>query len=160
MTREARPRARVERRHSKVIGLGAPVSVLVYLEVAEIPALKDAIADQVAHHGGSAQIDGRTVQPEAGVDPTAWRDHVGELRRMLGDVERGPKSAIDGRFSVLWPSSMAYDVIHGALAHAEQRASTAGDADAAAARAALAAAGETAQDFEAVDGGGSADVWL
>jgi hypothetical protein len=58
-------RARAGASATKVIGLGAPTSVWIYFEIAEIPALIDAIGDEFARHGGSAQIDGRTLEPEA-----------------------------------------------------------------------------------------------
>jgi len=112
-------------------------------------------------HGGSARIDGRSVEPQAaGVDPTDWRYHVGELQRMLGDVERAAETRVHGRFDVLWPTVMAHGVVHGAIGHAERRAAAAAAGDEAAARDALAAAQRTLRDFEAVDGGGLDAVWL
>jgi len=160
MASEKRPRAAASATPPKVIGLGAPTSVWIYFEMAEIPALIDAIGDQLARHGGAAQIDGRTVEPEAGVNPTDWRYHVGELQRMLGDVEHAAETRAHGRFDVLWPTVMAHGVVHGAAGHAERRAAAAAVGDEAAARDALAAAQRTVRDFEAVDGGGLDAVWL
>jgi hypothetical protein len=158
MASEERARAAASPTPPKVIGLGAPTSVWIYFEIAEIPALIDAIGDEFARHGGSAQIHGRTVEPRAGVDPTDWRYHVGELQRMLGDVEQAAETRVHGRFDVLWPTVMAHGVVHGAVGHAERRATAAGDE--VAARDALAAAQRTLRDFQAVDGGGLDAVWL
>jgi len=161
MASEKRARGAASATPPKVIGLGAPTSVWIYFEIAEIPALIDAIGDvALARHGGSAQIDGRTVEPEAGVDPTDWRYHVGELQRMLGDVEHAAETRVHGRFDVLWPTVMAHGVVHDAVGHAERRATAATTGDTAAAREALTAAKRTLGDFEAVDGGGLLDVWL
>lgn len=144
----------------KAIGMGAPTSMWIYFEIVEIPALLDAIGDELARHGGAARIDGRTVEPEAGVEPRDWRYHAGELQRMLGDVEHAAETRAHGRFDVLWPTVMAHGVVRRAVAHAERRAAAAGTDELSTAREALAAAQRTLRDFEAVDGGGLPDVWL
>jgi hypothetical protein len=146
----------------KAIGLGAPTSMRIFFERCEIPALIDAIAEVLARHGGAVRVDGRTVEPEDGVDPRGWRVHVGELYRMLGDVE---DAAADrawryDRFDVLWPTVLALDVVRGAVAHAELRLAAAAADELPTARGALAAAQWTLREFEAVDGGGLLDVWL
>lgn len=157
---DQRTRASTGATPPKVIGLGTPISVWIYFEVSEIPALLDAIGDELARRGCSAQINGRTVEPKAGVDPAAWRYQIDELQRMLGDVEGATSKYSHRRFDVLWPTVMAHGVVHGALAHAERRAADAAARDVAAARAALAAAEQSRRDFDAVDTGGLLDVWL
>lgn len=87
MANEDRARASTNATPPKVIGMGAPISVWIYFEVSEIPALLDALGDELARHGCPAPINGRTVEPKTDVDPADWRYHVGELQRMLGDVE-------------------------------------------------------------------------
>lgn len=144
----------------KAIGMGAPTSMWIYFEIVEIPALLDAIGDELARHGGAARIDGRAVEPEADVDPRDWRYHVGELQRMLGDVEHAAETRAHGRFDVLWQTVMAHGVVHRAADHAERRAAAAGTDEQSAAQEALAAAQRTLRDFEAVDGGGLDAVWL
>ena len=111
MASDDRGRAAATTPPPKAIGLGAPTSMWIYFEIVEIPALIDAIGDELARHGGAARIDGRTVEPEAGVDPRDWRYHVGELQRMLGDVEQAAETRVHGRFDVLWPTVMAHGVV-------------------------------------------------
>jgi hypothetical protein len=159
MASDDRGRA-VENTPPKAVGMGAPTSMWIYFEIAEIPALLDAIGDELARYGGAARVDGRTVEPEAGVDPRDWRDHVGELQRMLGDVEHAADTRAHGRFDVLWPTVMARGVVHGAVRHANRRVATASRDEQSAAREALAAARRTLRDFEAVDNGGLDAVWL
>lgn len=139
----------------KVIGLGAPISVRISFEIAEIPALIDAIDDQLGRYGAPPQRNGRGPAP----DPHAaeWSDHIGELRRMRAHVEHARQPE---RFDVVWPTVLAHDVVHGAIGHAERRAAAATAGDAAAAQDALAAAQRTLRDFQAVDGGGLDAVWL
>lgn len=144
----------------KVVGMGAPISVWIYFEVSEIPALIDAIGDERARYRHEPQIGGPTVEPEPRVDPAAWRDHVGELERMLGDLEQAAKTRTHGRFDVLWPTALANGVLRGAIGHAERRVAAAVASDATAARDALAAAQQTLRDFQVVDRGGLLDAWL
>ena len=144
----------------KVIGLGAPISVRIDFDPAEIPALLDALGDELARHGGSARINGRTIESTPGVDPADWREHLGELHTMLDDVQRAAGMRTHGRFDVLWPTAVARGVLHGAVGHAERRLAQASDGDVPAARAALAAAERSRRDFERVDAGGLDAVWL
>lgn len=146
---------------SKVIGLGAPTSVRMFLELSEVPSLLDALGDELARHGCGSHIKGRDVEREADVDPAGWRYHASELQRMLGDIEHAsePRYPFD-RIEVLWPTVMAHGVVHGAVRHAERRAAEAIGAAGDAAAATLGAAQQTLHDFEAVDGGGLLDVWL
>ena len=124
----------------KVIGLGARISVWIDFDVAEIPALLDALGDELARHGGSARINVRAIEPAPDVDPGDWRDHLVELRKMLDNVDRGATMRAHGRFDVLWPTVLARGVVHGAVGHAERRLGEARGANRAAARAALDAA--------------------
>jgi hypothetical protein len=134
----------------KVVGLGAPISVWIYFEVSEIPALDDAIRDELARHAAR---------------PDGWNDHIAELRRMLADVEQARATRCAGRFDVVWPTMLAHRVVHGAVSHAQRRADTAvtGQPDeqaVTAVREALAAAHQSRHDFNAVDNGGRDAVWL
>jgi hypothetical protein len=100
---------------SKVVGLGAPTSVRMVLELSEVPSLLDAIGDELARHGCGSHIKGREFERETDVDPADRRYHAGELQRMLGDIERASESryAFD-HIRVLWPTVMAHGVVHGA----------------------------------------------
>ena len=142
---------------TKVIGLGAPTSVRVFLEVAEVPALLCAIGDELARHGCASDIRGRALTADVDVEPADWRYHVAELHRMLGDIEAAtkPEYAFD-RVEVLWPTVLAHRVLDGAVDHAERGAETGGRDE----EEALAAARRTVRDYEAVDSGGLRDVWL
>jgi hypothetical protein len=142
---------------AKVIGLGAPTSVRILFELAEVPALLDAIGDELARYGCASEIRGRTLRADSAVDPADWRYHVAELHRMLGDIERAaePRYAFD-RVDVLWPTVLARGVLHRAVAHGERRAQEGGKDG----EEALAAARRTLRDYEAVDAGGLLDVWL
>lgn len=160
MATEERARGGASTTPPKVIGLGAPISVWIYFEISEIPALLDAIGDELARHGCSAQTNGRTVEPKSGVDPADWRYQTGELRRMLGDVEQAAQTRAHGCFDVLWPTVLTHGVLHRATGHAERRVAEAADTDRAAVREPLAAAQRTLRDFEAVDRGGLDAVWL
>jgi hypothetical protein len=135
-----------------VLGLGAPISVWIYFEVVEIPALVDAIDDEIAGYSARGQANG---------SGPACSDHVGELRRMRAELtaaQAAHKSA--GRVAVIWPTVLAHGVVHGAARHAQRRAEEATSADAPAARAALSAAQRSERDFDAVDTGGRDAVWL
>lgn len=147
----------------KVVGLGAPISVWIYFDVSEIPALVDAIDDELARYGASAQRDGRPARLQTGRDPSNWSNHIGELHRMLADVQRAAATTTR-RFDVVWRTVMAHAIVHGAVRHAERRADRAAarrDPQAVtAADEALAAALQTRRDFDAVDNGGRDAVWL
>jgi hypothetical protein len=92
---------------AKVIGLGAPTSVRMILELSEVPSLLNALGDELARHGCGSQIKGRHVESESDLDPADWRYHASELYRMLGDIERAsePRYAFD-HIEVLWPTVM------------------------------------------------------
>ena len=68
----------VEATPPKAVGMGAPTSMWIYFEIAEIPALIDAIADEWP---GTAAPRGSTGGPSSPRRrrPAGWRYHVGEL---------------------------------------------------------------------------------
>lgn len=105
----------------KVIGLGAPISVWIYFEVSEIPAVLDAIRDQLAEYAERPAPNG-TRPADDGDAPGAWSDHIGELEQMLAAVERAQATHAHGRFDVVWPTMLAHGVVHGAVGHARRRA--------------------------------------
>jgi hypothetical protein len=135
----------------KVLGLGAPISVQIAVEATEIPALIEAIEDELAHYAHRARSRDE--------DGEGWSDHVDELRRMRAELQ-GAAAAGEASFDVVWPTVLAYDVVHGAVRHARHRVASAGAAGAAAAHEGLIAAERTQAAFQAVDGGGPAAVWL
>jgi hypothetical protein len=143
----------------KVIGLGAPISVRISFEIAEIPALIDAIDDQLGRYGAPPQRNDRGRGPARDPHAVEWSDHIGELRRMRAHMEHAAAHGPE-RFDVVWPTVLAHDVVHGAVGHAERCAAAADAVDGAAARDALAAAQRTLRDFRAVDDGGLDAVWL
>jgi hypothetical protein len=137
----------------KVIGLGAPTSVWILFELPEVPALLDAIGDELGRYGCGPD---RTETAKNDADPTGWQYHVAELHRMLGDLEGALEpDYLSDRVDVLWPTVLAHEVLQAAVSHAERRAGV-GSAEE---EGALAAAQRTLRDFQAVDGGGL-DVWL
>jgi hypothetical protein len=142
-----------------VVGLGCPVSVWIRFEACEIPALLDAINDALDNYRASQRARRRSRRA-ASEAPPDWRVHIAELRRMHGDVQASRSADGRGSFDVLWPTVIAYEVIHGAVRRAERAAGAAAGRDLPAARAALAAAVRTRRDFDAVEGGGLPDVWL
>ena len=151
MTTEHRPDPGSDGSPSKVLGLGAPISVWIYFEVVEIPALVDAIDDEIAGYNARG--------PANGSGP-AWSDHIGELRRMRAELTAAQAARSAGRVDVIWPTVLAHGVVHGAARHAQRRAEEAKSADEPAARAALSAAQRSERDFDAVDAGGRDAVWL
>jgi hypothetical protein len=155
------PRVRAHVMPPKVIGMGAPVSVWIYFEVREIPALAEAIGDELARRGCAPATDGHT-QPETDVDSADRGEQIDLLRQMLADLERADAIwTTRGRFDVVWRTALARDVIHGAVAHAKRRADNAAAGDRRArgrARMALAAALDSRRDFDAVDDPDG--VWL
>lgn len=134
---------------SKVVGLGAPISVRIFLEPSEIPVLLAAIDEEVAGYARRAQLG--AASPERNDD--GWIHHIGELARMRTDVD----VATAMELVVVWPTVLALGVVHRAFELAERRAETDRSPTA---RAALAAAGRTRRDLDAVDRGGLEAVWL
>ena len=132
----------------KVVGLGAPISVWIYFDVIEIPAVAAAIADELARYSDPRETNGD------------WADHAHELRSMRADIELASASRVAGRFGVTWPTALAHPVVRDAVAHAQRRLAGASPEDAVAARLALAAAERTRDDFDTVDRGGKEAVWL
>jgi hypothetical protein len=133
---------------AKVVGLGAPISVWIHLDLIEIPALTAAIRDELVRYS-----DGGSTAGE-------WTDHTNELQRMLADVEQAENRRATGRFDVVWPTVLAHAVIGRAVAHAQRLLAAAAHEQLAHARLALAAAERTHADFNAVDCGGRDAIWL
>jgi hypothetical protein len=142
---------------TKVVGLGAPISVRIRFKASEIQALCDAIDGELDGYGAASHRDGHVAVPD---DAAEHRDHIEELRRMLDDVQRAAITNARGGFEVLWPTVLARGVVHGAFGHAQRRAGRARAQEVAAAREALAAAERTLRDFDEIDNGGLAAVWL
>ena len=132
----------------KVVGLGAPISVWIYFDVIEIPAVAAAIAEELDRYSDRGNANGE------------WADHADELRSMLADIELASASRVTGRFDVVWPTVLAHSVLRGAVAHAQRRLVGAAPHEVGSARLALAAAERTSADFDAVDRGGREAVWL
>jgi hypothetical protein len=124
---------------SKVVGLGAPISVRIVLESAEIPVLFAAIDAEVARYAGRGGNGG------------PWDDQIGELVRMRAELDGADAS----EHVVVWPTALAHEVVRKAVELAERSAD-----ESKASRAARAATGRTRRDLDAVDLGGLEDVWL
>jgi hypothetical protein len=131
----------------KVLGRGAPLSLVVWLEQAEIPLLRDALHTELDLHASR----------RAGVGATGvgdWEDEQRTLQEMLRSLER------DGDpLEVCWPTEFAHGIFRRAvLAAIEQvgKCPTASDGlrqveeALSAAQASLA----TWQAYEVVDWGG------
>jgi hypothetical protein len=73
---------------AKVVGLGAPISVWIYVEVYEISALTEATGEQLARFGASPQTTGCAAPSPANGEPPQSSDHVAELQCMLADLQR------------------------------------------------------------------------
>lgn len=145
---------------AKVVGLGAPISVWIYFEVSEIPALEAAIVDELARHGVAAATTSYAAEPKPGVDPADWADQIAELRRMQADLAQACSSRSKGRFDVVWPTALAHGVVHRSVAHAERRLVDTLGVATPSARDALTHARRSRDDFNAVDRGGLDSVWL
>jgi hypothetical protein len=65
MTTEHRPDLGGDSSPPKVLGLGAPISVWIYFEVVEIPALVDAIDDEIAGYTTRSPADTNGSRPGA-----------------------------------------------------------------------------------------------
>lgn len=136
----------------KVVGLGGPISVWIYLNMIEIPALAAAIADELARY---EQRPGECAAP-----PDDRAAHAATLRSMLADLDEAKATRTTGRFDVVWPTALAHVAVRGAVARAGRRLARAPAAEVISARLALAAAERTRDDFDAVDSGGLESVWL
>lgn len=149
MAAEPRPPIGATRARSKVVGLGAPISVRIVLEPFELSVFRAAIDEEVTGYTTRAE-PGASSQDRNG---DGWDDHTDELARMRADLD----GAAEREVVVVWPTVLAYGVVRRAVELAERRAEADGSHTA---WAALAAAARTRSDFDAVDAGGLEAVWL
>jgi hypothetical protein len=142
---------------AKVVGLGAPISVLLRLEPCEAPLLRARVHAKILEHDSKRPADAPTPWSEA----EEWGAQRATLEDMLIGLDDDTATPIE----VLWPTAYAYPVLYGALTDAVasvQQQRTEPDALPAlisaldAARAILA----TWIAFDGVDGGGLQDVHL
>ena len=138
----------------RVVGLGAPVSVVIRPDRRELPILSAVVTASMAEH--------EAERPVARVYPT--RDDRSDLRQWEGEHQAW-QAMLDsvarpgeGDVELLWPTTYAAPVLHAAVAAAE-RAQQATPDDAEAART-LESARATFEAFQAVDKGGLQDVHL
>jgi hypothetical protein len=134
----------------KVVGLGAPISVRIYVETREEPVLRHVLDSLITGSGRARR------KPSD--------DELAELRQMRRDMEARSERA-DETVSVVWPTALAHRVLRQAVAQAGDRLH-----DALADLTALEAIRDAMDVFrcclaswdalQRVDGGGLQDVWL
>ena len=133
----------------RVIGLGAPVTVVIRAPRTDVPLLRDEVGRRLEEHDRSEPIVG-LHRLRAGDEHDEWRAQRAawtDMLRQLGD-ERGAD------VELVWPTAYAAPVLRGAVAAAEAAPRGTGT------RAALESARVTLSDFLAVDNGGLAAVNL
>ena len=141
----------------RVIGLGAPVTVVIRAPRTDVPLLRGEVTRRLNEHDRNEPVielhrrRARDDHEEWRAQRTAWTDMLGQL-----DDER------DADVALVWPTAYAAPVLHGAVATAEAAVRTAprGTATRQALGAALESARVTLSDFLAVDNGGLAEVHL
>jgi hypothetical protein len=148
---------------AKVVGLGAPICVRIRFEACEAAVVIDELRAEIIAHETS-EADARTAIGDSPPGDQSRRDRLGELRRMLGQIERDGEPP-PAAFEVLWPAALAIDVLRGALREAAERLHASLDDLKAtgtirSALGVLAACLDTWEGFDAVDNGGLQDVWL
>jgi hypothetical protein len=94
-------------RDRKVVGLGAPISVLVRLEPCEFPALRGSLVAALEIHA-RACLEARG----AGVDR---RDDRATERQALVDMLASLHGAASSSIEVCWPPPLAHGILRGAL---------------------------------------------
>jgi hypothetical protein len=94
-------------RSPKVVGLGAPISVRIQLEASEVTVIRSRILLELDDHALQA--------PNAACGTAAtvaeWAEEVETLERMLRALDRHNAGTVE----VLWPTSVAHDILRGAL---------------------------------------------
>jgi hypothetical protein len=138
----------------RVIGLGAPVSVLIRPDPCEEPLLRAELSDRIAQHEAERPQVGD--EPE-GADLDTLQDWEAEHRAwqaMLDGVRAPDRLDVE----LLWPSPYAAPVLRGVAAAAAATYDKA-PSDVGAARA-LESARATLRAFLAVDNGGLEEVSL
>jgi hypothetical protein len=97
-------------RSPKVVGLGAPISVRIQLEASEVTVIRGRILLELDHHALRA--------PSAACGTTAtateWAEDVETLETMLRALDRHDAGAVE----VLWPTTVAHDILQDALGDA------------------------------------------
>ncbi|WP_028057956.1 hypothetical protein [Candidatus Solirubrobacter pratensis] len=142
---------------TKVLGLGAPISMFLRLDPRELPLLRARVRAKLAQHDSE--------RPEGPLPPGSDSDRWVVLRATLEDMLAGIEDELAGPVELLWPTTYAHEILQGALIDALeplQRVSIQPDA-----LQALAEVLDTARAclatwiaFEAVDGGGLQNVDL
>jgi hypothetical protein len=140
---------RIVRRPTRVFGLGAPISLLIFLEGHEIPALRQPILGWMKPAAAAERARrAETHSPDA---PRAWRDMLAELDRAANSADH----------AVLWPTVYAERAFRGAIADTVAAARSCCDAtERASAFAVARSLRGTLSELQAVDDGGLPDVWL
>ena len=141
----------------RVIGLGAPVTVVIRAPRSDVPLLRGEVTRRLNEHDRNEPVielhrrRARDDHDEWRAQRTAWTDMLGQI-----DDER------DADVALVWPTAYAAPVLHGAVVAAEAAVKTAprGTATRQALGAALESARVTLSDFLAVDNGGLAEVYL
>ena len=141
----------------RVVGLGAPVTVVIRAPRTDVPLLRGEITRRLDEHDRNEPVvelhrrRAREEHDEWRAQRTAWTDMLGQL-----DDER------DAEVELVWPTAYAAPVLHGVVAAAEAAVKTVprGAAARQALESALESALVTLSDFLAVDNGGLAEVNL
>jgi hypothetical protein len=136
---------------SRVIGLGAPVSVQIRLRACEVPRLKAQVERLLDEARRSTSCAMKPSEPQV----LAWEAMLDQLN--------GPWP--DGEISVLWPSALAGCALREAAHDSLDAIDVPGDGTRELERVRrlvdeAAAALDTLLAFLAVDGGGLQEVWL
>ena len=130
----------------RVVGLGAPLTVIIRAPRGDIPLLRTEV-NRLQEEHGRQRPDGHSDQEQWVAEQAAWLDMLRQL-----DDDRDPE------VELTWPTAYAAPVLRGAVASA-QRAAQAAPQDVQAHRR-LESATATLGDFLAVDNGGLARVNL
>ncbi|MDA0161328.1 hypothetical protein OM076_13705 [Solirubrobacter ginsenosidimutans] len=97
-------------RAPKVVGLGAPISVRILLDASEVTFIRSRLLLEIDHH--VLQAPGAASGTAATL--TEWAEEVETLEGMLRALDRHNAGAVE----VLWPTSVAHDILRGALSDA------------------------------------------
>jgi hypothetical protein len=101
----------------RVVGLGAPVSVLIRPEACEAPLLRARLHAEIAEHDRKRPEPGPLATPRDLEEADAWRAARGAWEDMLLGLDAGNAAPIE----LLWPTAYACQVLIGALRDAVAR---------------------------------------
>jgi hypothetical protein len=140
----------------KVVGLGAPISVRIRLQPGEIRIIRPQLLARIAERDREDSDHDLSEQDPSG------RVHRDALDAMLRELDANADASAG--VEVLWPTSLAHDILHAALDEALARLPRASvDRSLPAIGQALdtaCACLETWMAFTTVDRDGLQDVWL